>query len=150
GTAIVCIMLPARSRAWATPVDGERLVRVARVIFGITCVFYGCSHFAFARYTASMVPPWLPVPLGWAYVTGLAHVAAGMGIAMGFWPRLAATLEALMMTLFGLMVWVPSFFMRPTPDWALPPQNQWSELVVNIALAAAAVVVAQSFGTRKS
>jgi hypothetical protein len=53
-----------------------------------------------------------------------------------------------MMSLFGLLVWVPSFFMSPRPEWATPPQNQWSELVVNLMLAAAAWLVASSLRYR--
>jgi uncharacterized membrane protein YphA (DoxX/SURF4 family) len=141
GTAILCFMLQSQARALAMPMARERAVRVAQIIFGLTCVFYGCSHFAFASYTAGMVPHWLPGRLGWAYFTGLAHVAAGLAIAVGFLPRLAAFLEAVMMSLFGLLVWVPSFLLSPTPEWAMPPKNQWSELVVNVALAASAWVV---------
>jgi uncharacterized membrane protein len=126
------------------PVAGERAVRVAQVLFGLTCVFYGASHFVYADYTAVMVPAWLPGRLGFAYLTGLGHAAAGIGIIVGILPRLAATLEAVMMSLFGLLVWVPSFFAQPRPQWATPPQNQWSELVVNLLLAASAFIVAAS------
>jgi uncharacterized membrane protein len=119
-------------------------VRTAQILFGLTCVFYGASHFAYAKYTASMVPIWLPQPLGFAYFTGLGHIAAGIAIIVGIVAAWAATLEASMMSLFGLLVWVPSFFAHPPPQWATPPHNQWSELVVNIILAAAAWVVAAS------
>ena len=125
-------------------IASERTVRVAQVLFGLTCVFYGWSHFAYADYTASMVPTWLPSRLGFAYLTGLGHLAAGIGIIVGILPRLAATLEAIMMSLFGLLVWVPSFLAQPRPQWATPPQNQWSELVVNLVLAASACIVATS------
>ncbi len=125
-------------------VTSARAVRVAQGLFGLTCVFYGWSHFYYADYTAGMVPAWLPARLGLAYFTGVAHIAAGIGITVGILPRLAATLEALMMSLFGLLVWVPSFFTHPRPDWATPTQNQWSELVVNLVLAAGAWVVALS------
>jgi uncharacterized membrane protein YphA (DoxX/SURF4 family) len=129
-------------------IAGERTVRAARILFGLTCVFYGWSHFRYPTYTASMVPTWLPGHLGLAYFTGLAHVAAGVGIIVGVLPRLAATLEAIMMSLFGLLVWVPSFFAQPLPKWATPPQNQWSELVVNLVLAASAWIVATSLRDR--
>lgn len=119
-----------------------RRVRVAQAIFGLTCVFYGWSHFIYADYTAGMVPAWLPAHLGLAYFTGVAHVAAGIGLIVGVLPRLAATLEAIMMSLFGLLVWVPSFFMHPRPTWAMPTQNQWSELVVNLVLATCAWLLA--------
>jgi uncharacterized membrane protein len=130
------------------PIAGERAVRVAQVLFGLTCVFYGVSHFAYADYTAGMVPPWLPSRLELAYFTGLGHAAAGIGIITGILPRLAANLEAIMMSLFGLLVWVPSFVMQPRPAWATPPANQWSELVVTLVLVASACIVATSFGNR--
>ncbi len=125
-----------------------RGVRAAQVLFGLSCVFYGISHFIYADYTASMVPLWLPARLGFAYFTGVAHCAAGMGITIGVLPRLAATLEAVMMSLFGLLVWVPSFFMTPRPTWATPTQNQWSELTVNLVLATCACLVAISLRKR--
>ena len=130
------------------PIASERAVRAAQVLFGLNCVFYGWSHFAYADYTASMVPTWLPSRLGFAYFTGLGHIAAGIGIIVGILPRLAATLEAIMMSLFGLLVWVPSFLAQPRPEWATPPSNQWSELVVNLVLAASAWLVAASLKNR--
>ncbi len=130
------------------PIAGEGTVRVAQVLFGLTCVFYGCSHFVYVDYTASMVPAWLPGRLRFAYFTGLGHVAAGLAISVRILPRLAATLEAIMMSLFGLLVWVPSFFAQPRPKWAASSEHQWSELVVTLVLAASAWIVALSFGNR--
>lgn len=141
-------MLRWQPRGSVMPIACERAARTARVMFGLGCVFYGWSHFFYAGYTASMVPPWLPGRLGLAYFTGLCHVAAGMGIIVGILPRLAATLEAIMMSLFGLLVWVPSFMAQPRPKWATPPQNQWSELVVTLMLAACAWVVTDSLRDR--
>jgi uncharacterized membrane protein len=150
GAWILYAMLRWRSGGLRMPIAVERAVRVAQILFGLSCVFYGWSHFAFADYTAGMVPSWLPGRLGFAYFTGLGHVAAGIGIAVRILPRLAATLEAIMMSLFGLLVWVPSFFAQPRPDWATPPQNQWSELVVNLVLAATAWLVAASLSRSKN
>jgi uncharacterized membrane protein YphA (DoxX/SURF4 family) len=139
-----CEALAPLVGAWILYSSG-RGVRAAQVLFGLTCVFYGWSHFVYSDYTASMVPTWLPGRLELAYLTGLGHVAAGIGIIVGIVPRLAATLEAIMMSLFGLLVWVPSFFAQPRPAWATPPQNQWSELIVSLMLAACAWMVAASF-----
>src|SRR5580692_604330 len=148
GAWIIYAMLRRQSPGPEMPIAGERAVRVAQILFGLTCVFYGSSHFVYADYTAGMVPTWLPDRLGLAYFTGLGHVAAGIGITVGILPRLAATLEAIMMSLFGLLVLVPSFFAQPRPQWATPPQNQWSELVVNLVLAASAFIVATSLRNR--
>jgi hypothetical protein len=131
GAWILYVSLRRRSRTSQTLIDGRIAVRTAQVLFGLTCVFYGWSHFAYADYTAGMVPAWLPHRLALAYLTGFAHVAAGLGILAGI---LAGP--------FGVLVWVPSFFIEPRPAWATPPQNQWSELVVSLVLAASAWVVA--------
>ncbi len=125
-------------------------LRSAQIVFGLTCVFYGESHFVYAAYTATLVPAWLPDRLLFAYVTGACHVAAGLAIIVGIAPRLAAALEATMMSLFGLVVWVPSFFAQPRPSWATPPSQQWSELVVTFMLAAAGWVVMISFSRNRS
>jgi len=124
-------------------------LRTAQAVFGLTCVFYGWSHFVYADYTASMVPAWLPGRLAVAYFTGACHMAAGLALIAGIMPRLAATLEAVMMSLFGLLVWVPTLLISDKPKWATPPQNQWSELVVNLVLASAAWIVALSFKRRQ-
>ena len=125
-------------------------VRIAQVLFGLTCIFYGWSHFAFAQYTASMVPGWLPGRLAWAYLTGLGHIAAGIGMTVWVLPHLAAFLEAVMMSLFGLLVWVPSFFMQPRPAWAGSPQGQWSELILTLVLATSAWIVYGATSARHS
>ena len=148
GAWILYSMLRWPSQESQMPIASARAVRTAQILFGLTCIFYGWSHFVYADYTASLVPTWLPGRLGFAYFTGLGHLAAGIGIAFGVLPRLAATLEAIMMSLFGLLVWVPSFFAQPRPEWAVSPQNQWSELVVNLVLAASACVVAASLRNR--
>ena len=127
-----------------TVMTGDRAQHVARVLFGAACVVYGAAHFAYATYTASMVPAWLPGRTGLAYLTGAGHAAAGFGLLVGVLPRLAATLEAIMMSLFGVLVWFPSFFAQPVPEWATPTQNQWSETVVTFLLAASAWIVAAS------
>jgi uncharacterized membrane protein YphA (DoxX/SURF4 family) len=149
GAWVLYAMLRWQSRGSEMPIASERAVRAARVLFGLTCVFYGWSHFAYADYTASMVPTWLPDGLGFAYFTGLGHIAAGIGIMIGILPRLAATLEAVMMSLFGLLVWVPSLWAQPRPTWVGTPQNQWSELLVTLLLAASAWIVADSLRNRR-
>jgi uncharacterized membrane protein len=149
GAWILFALLRYQSRVSETPlIARERAVRAAQVLFGLNCVVYGLAHFAYADFTASMVPTWLPSRLEFAYFTGVGHLAAGIGIIIGIFPRLAATLEALMMSLFGLLVWVPSLFAQPPPKWATPPQNQWSELVVTLLLAASAWIVATSLRNR--
>jgi hypothetical protein len=49
-----------------------------------------------------------------------------------------------MMSLFGVLVWLPSFFAQPVPEWAPSAQIQCSETFVTFLLAASAWIVAAS------
>ncbi|HEY4299660.1 MAG TPA: hypothetical protein VGM73_02220 [Candidatus Didemnitutus sp.] len=134
--------------AATTALTGDRALRVGRVLFGAACLVYGLAHFAYAGYSLPFVPTWLPARMPLVYVTGACHAAAGAGLILGVLPRLAATLEAVMIMLFGLLVWLPSHFAHPAPKWAGSPQNQWSETFLNFLLAAVAWIIADSLCSR--
>ncbi|HVU15285.1 MAG TPA: DoxX family membrane protein [Candidatus Didemnitutus sp.] len=136
---------PANASATLT---GERALQIGRILFGGACLVFGCAHFAYADYSMPFVPTWLPARMPLVYVTGACHVAAGVGLILGLLPRLAATLESVMIVLFGVLVWLPSHFAQPTPKWAGSPQNQWSETILNFLLAAVAWLIADSLCPR--
>jgi uncharacterized membrane protein len=126
--------------------DDGRAMRVARILFGASAVVFGLSHFAYADFTARMIPRCFPARLWLAYLTGACHLAAGLGILTSIFARLAATLEALMLGSFVLLVHVPSTRMAPPPEWAPSAQGQWTELFLAWVLAASAGIVATSLG----
>ncbi|MGO9008743.1 MAG: DoxX family membrane protein [Bryobacteraceae bacterium] len=119
-------------------VTGSGGARVARLLFGAACLVLGLSHFVYADGTASMVPAWLPDRMGFAYLTGAGHFAAGLGILCGVLPRLAATMEAIMISLFVLLVHIPGVASAPTS------RLQWTMLFVASALAGAVWAIARS------
>ncbi len=122
--------------------EPESLIRFARVLFGLACIEFGLSHFAYADITASMVPAWLPDHLLFAYLTGAGHCAAGIAILFGLLPRLGAALEALMMSSFVAFVHIPGVVQAPFD------RLQWTMLVFAFALASSAWVIAGSLGNR--
>jgi uncharacterized membrane protein len=138
GAWILCVSSPLRAGGWR----GCGGARVARDLFGISCVVFGLSHFAYAKFTAGMIPGWIPLRLGFAYATGAGHLAAGFAILLGIRPRLAATLEALMMSSFVILVHIPSLFSTPPPEWAPSLRIQLTALFWASALAGAAWIVA--------
>ena len=120
---------------------GEKGVRIARVFYGLAMFGFGFSHFAFLDNTTSLIPVWLGWPVFWAYFTGTAYLLAGVAVLTGVWARLAATLAAVQMASFLLLVWFPIFLAGKMTDF------NWGEIVVNFALVAGGWVVSESYGS---
>lgn len=120
-------------------------LRIARTLFGVACLVFGASHFAYADFTSGMIPAWIPARLPLAYVTGAGHLLAGVALITGVLPRLAATLEAVMMSLFVLLVHLPMLLAHPAAD-AL--QLDWTMLFVACTLSASAWAVSGSLADR--
>lgn len=130
------------------PLSIRRNIVVARILFGACCVVFGLSHFAYADFTAGMIPAWMPERLWLAYITGAGHIAAGLAIVFTLLPRLGAALEALMMSAFVCLVHIPSIGASPPLAWAPTDRIQWTALFWALALASAAWVMAESFRDR--
>lgn len=123
---------------------GENGVRIARILFALSLIPIGLSHLVYAKDTAALVPAWLPFRIGWAYLTGVGQMACGTGVLFSILPQVAATVEAGMLTIFTLLVWVPAIL--AAPKTRLP----WTAFFISWAIMAAAWVVASNIARKKS
>jgi uncharacterized membrane protein len=119
-------------------IAGESGQRIALYLLAVALPPIGLSHFVYSDATADLVPAWLPLRHGWAYLTGTGHIAAGLAILFGIVPRVATVLEAVMMSVFTLLVWAPRVVTDPTSRF------NWTALGVSAALSACAAIVARS------
>ncbi|MBU1375695.1 MAG: DoxX family membrane protein [Alphaproteobacteria bacterium] len=116
---------------WAA-VARPDLAPIGRRLFGLAPVIFGLAHFGYAKFTASMVPVWLPAPLVWAYLTGVGHMAGGLALIAGVQARLAATLLALMYAAFAVLLHLPRVIAAPDS------RIEWTMLLIAISLTGAA------------
>jgi uncharacterized membrane protein len=123
-------------------VTGENGIRLARLLFAVSLIPIGLSHIVYVKQTAELVPAWLPYREGWAYLTGAGQIASGLGVLFSILPRVAATAEAGMISLFTLLVWAPAIVAAPKAR--LP----WTAFFISWAIASAAWVVAQNIDTK--
>jgi uncharacterized membrane protein YphA (DoxX/SURF4 family) len=133
---------------WAVLLHGPGVVRdplfarwsvlAARIAFGVSLPIFGLSHWAYAQFTADMIPAFIPAHLFWAYFTGAGHIAAGVAILTGVFAHLGAILFAVMVSGFVLLLHVPRVIGDPGS------RNEWTMLVIALTITAAAWCAAGS------
>jgi len=112
-----------------------RAAVVGRILFGLSLLLFGLSHFMYHDLVASLVPAWIPGRLFWAYFTGTAHFVAGVSLLTNVMSRLAAALVGVMLGLFALLVNAPRAVNLNKPA-------EWDSLFVAVALSGAAWIIA--------
>jgi hypothetical protein len=111
--------------------------RLARVGFGICAISFTLGQALLLRETAHLVPKWIPPnQMFWAILTTAAFGLAAVAILINLRARLAMRLMALMLALFGVLVWVPHLIAHPKAHF------NWSECVLTFLVAGAARAVA--------
>jgi uncharacterized membrane protein len=121
---------------------GEPGLRIARALYGLGLIPFGLAHFIYLDATTVLIPGWLPGHVAWAYFTGAAFIAAGIGMLVGVWARLAAVLSVVMVGLFTLVVWVPIVLRGDVTPF------HWHEFISSVTITVAGWVVAESYRGR--
>jgi uncharacterized membrane protein len=136
------VLFASHAGAWARNhlefMVGMQGVRRARLLFVLSLPMIGLSHFVYAQDTIKFIPAWLPWHLGWAYLTGAGSIATSLAVLFAIWPRLAAALEAAMLSVITLVVWLPGLI-------ATPGNDTWTPFLISTAIASGAWVVAGSY-----
>lgn len=117
------------------------LARFAYFLFAICVVSFMLEQLLSLSATASFVPKWIPPgQMFWAILTTIAFGLAALALFAGRQARLAASLTTAMIIGFGLLVWLPTLFANTHQLF------NWAGNGVNLAIAGAAWVVADSLG----
>ncbi len=116
---------------------------LGRWFFIIPFALFGTLHFLNAQSMADqVVPNYLPAKTIWVYVAGTGMIAAAICMLSEKYDKLAATLLAIMLLGFVILVHMPNA--TSGNQFALP------SLLKDLALAGAAMMYAQKWATDRS
>jgi len=116
--------------------DVPTTIKLGRFLFAIPLVVFGVQHFLYARFVATLVPPWIPGHLFGAIFVGVAFVAAALSIATQIKARLAAIWLGIMFLLWVLVLHLPRVAASPHNG------NEWTSAFVALAMSGGALIVA--------
>ncbi|HEY0557476.1 MAG TPA: hypothetical protein VGG20_24685 [Thermoanaerobaculia bacterium] len=85
----------------------RRLAPLGPLFFSAFLILGGIQHFVYVDFVMKLVPEWIPGSRYWAYFTGLALVAGGVGILVPRMSRLAATMVGIMILLWVVLLHIP-------------------------------------------
>jgi len=125
----------------ATETDAARAVvfsRLARLGLGVCAISFTLGQALLLRDTAHLVPKWIPPSqMFWAILTTIAFALAAIAILINRPARLAMRMMALMLAVFGVLVWIPRLVAHPQAHF------NWSEFVLTFLVTGATWMVSE-------
>jgi hypothetical protein len=133
-------------RRWDRVLNG--LIESGPYLFGVSSLVFGIDHFLILGVIASLVPSWMHAGLFWAYFTGAAFIAAGIGIIARWMDQWAATLLGVMFLLWFLLLHSPRVV---TAVLAHDPNSpdEWSSAFIALALCGGSWICARHAQQRR-
>ncbi|MGO9839654.1 MAG: hypothetical protein ACLPZF_00420, partial [Candidatus Acidiferrales bacterium] len=117
------------SMAGALAVKGElllakgtdKVLSMGRLFLAVPMAVFGAQHFTDAKFIVQLVPAWIPGAWFWTYFVGTALLAAALSIVAKKQSGLAASLLALMLFLFVVLMHIPNVVAKPSDRvlWAV-------------------------------
>jgi uncharacterized membrane protein len=112
--------------------------KVGRYFIAIPMAIYGVQHFIYLQFVADFIPAWIPGHMFWACFTGVALIAAAVGIILKQWDRWAATLLGSMIFLWVILLHTSRLAAKPYD------QAEWRGIFQALAMSSFAFVLART------
>ena len=136
--SVVCGALAVYAATGDRTARSAMLGRIARLALGVCTISFAWAQLAYLQYTASLVPAWIPPnQMFWTILTTVAFGLAAVAILVNRQARLAMRMMALMLALFGLLVWVPRVTTHPEKN------SNWTEISLNYLITGSSWLVAE-------
>lgn len=106
-------------RHWQEAQGFDKLILFGPIFYAAPIAAFGTEHFTLTKEIASIVPPWIPWHLFWAYFVGTCFILAAISLVTRVQARVASRLLALTFFLFVLLMDAPGWLHQPSNRFAL-------------------------------
>lgn len=107
GFVLIVIGILAAKNDVAQARGFDKIVALANLCFAAPLAVFGAEHFSAAQGISQGVPKFMPWPLFWTYLVGLALISASLSIATKIQVQWSGFLFGIMMFLFVAMMDLP-------------------------------------------
>jgi uncharacterized membrane protein len=119
----------------------DPFLKLGRYFFALAFLAFGIQHFIYARFAAGLGPPWYLARPVWACLIGVIFVAVGAATILGQKARIAASLLAIILFPFFLLLYVPRIIGQ------MHNPGPWTSGFEVLAMCGYALVLASSLPT---
>jgi uncharacterized membrane protein YphA (DoxX/SURF4 family) len=97
----------------------DKVILLGPLFYAAPLAAFGTEHFTIAKDIASIVPPYIPWHMFWAYFVGACFIAAPLSLVTRIQARLSAGLLALTFFLFVVLMDAPALAQDPRDRFSL-------------------------------
>jgi hypothetical protein len=121
-----------------------RTLAAGRYLFAVPLVIFSVLHFKYAFFISNLIPRWIPERFFLANFVGLCFLCAAVAFATGIRARLAGYMFTAM-----FLIWVAILH---APRVAASPHNgnEWTSMLIALAMAGSALAAAANFQSLSS
>jgi hypothetical protein len=123
---------------------GRTVLTAGRYIFAVPLVIFSVLHFKYAFFISNLIPKWIPERFFFANFVGLCFLCAALAIATGIRARLAGYMLAAMFLIWVAILHVPRVAASPHNG------NEWTSMLIALAMAGCALAAAANFQSASS
>ncbi|HEY9001909.1 MAG TPA: hypothetical protein VIM89_11195 [Mucilaginibacter sp.] len=138
GALVIAGCFPEKNENRLTRFLGK-LIPFGAILFAITMIDYGISHFLYAKDAANYVPSWIPGHLFWIYFCGTALIGSGIAIIFKIKTRVIATLLGTMIFIWFVSLHVPRVVVSSFADM----KDEVTSAFLALAYSGIALVIAR-------
>jgi hypothetical protein len=117
-----------------------KLMYFGPILFSATIICFSIGHFLYAKEVAEYIPSWVPNPIFWAYLAGIALFGSGISIILKIRIRLFCTLLGTMIFIWFIILHIPKVIAASGDD----RRDELASALLALAYSGIAFVIAHS------